>query len=312
MIFKELRYILAVKECGNLSKAAEKLYLTQPALSRYIKNLEDTLDIKLFEHSGRKLILTDAGLRYVDAAYKMLDMYEDLLNDLHASDDTIRGSLRVGTTRQRGPMLLPGIVTRFHHSFPNVKLSLFEENSFTLEKMLADGDLDIIIEKGPVSDIGSFEKIPLFTEELLCTVSGNRGFLEKYFDPDHIPGKVNPILFKDEVFVLLKQGHHTRYMSERIFADCQFFPEDYIEISNVETAVKLVDQIQGVSFFPSYFVCGENQMIRNLQTFSVDGLTIPPIFSTFNIFYREDYPLTRYAQAFIDITQDLFGNINPE
>ena len=139
MIFKELRYILAVKECGNLSKAAEKLYLTQPALSRYIKNLEDSLDIKLFEHSGRKLILTDAGLRYVDAAYKMLDMYEDLLNDLHASDDTIRGSLRVGTTRQRGPMLLPGIVTRFHHSFPNVKLSLFEENSFTLEKMLADG-----------------------------------------------------------------------------------------------------------------------------------------------------------------------------
>ncbi|MBQ6533288.1 MAG: LysR family transcriptional regulator [Solobacterium sp.] len=147
MIFKELRYILAVKECGNLSKAAEKLYLTQPALSRYIKNLEDSLDIKLFEHSGRKLILTDAGLRYVDAAYKMLDMYEDLLNDLHASDDTIRGSLRVGTTRQRGPMLLPGIVTRFHHSFPNVKLSLFEENSFTLEKMLADGDLDIIIKR---------------------------------------------------------------------------------------------------------------------------------------------------------------------
>ena len=63
MIFKELRYILAVKECGNLSKAADQLYLTQPALSRYIKNLEDSLDIKLFEHSGRKLILTDAGLR---------------------------------------------------------------------------------------------------------------------------------------------------------------------------------------------------------------------------------------------------------
>lgn len=310
MIFKELRYILAVKECGNLSKAAEKLYLTQPALSRYIKNLEDSLDIKLFEHSGRKLILTDAGLRYVDAAYKMLDMYEDLLNDLHASDDMIRGSLRIGTTRQRGPMLLPSIVSEFHRAFPNVNLSLFEENSYTLEKMLANGDLDIIIEKGPVTNIGSFEKIPLFTEELLCVVSNNPSFLGKFFDTGNVPDRVNPTIFKDELFVLLKPGHHTRYMSERIFEDCHFFPENYIEISNVETVVRIIDQIQGVTFLPSYFASGENQRIRNLQTFSIDGLTIPPIFSTFNIIYREEYPLTRYAQAFIDITQEKFGNIS--
>lgn len=309
MYFKELRYVLAIKECGSISKAAEKLYLTQPALSRYIKNLEDSLDTKLFEKSGRKLILTDSGARYVATAYKMMDIYDELIHDLHVSNNTIRGSLRIGTTRQRGPMLLPRIIAEFSKTFPNVELTVYEDNSLTLETMLAEGDIDFIIAKGPVSNIDSFERIPLFTEELILVTPGEKSFLKKYFGKGPIPTSVKPALFKDETFILLKPGHHTRNMSELIFTDAGFYPNHVMEISNAETVVRLVEQLQAVTFIPYYFASGENAKILNFHTFTIETETIPPILGTFNIFYRKYYPITRYGQAFIDITQGLFGNI---
>ena len=78
MDLREQKYVCALAECGNLTRAAEKLYISQPALSIYINNLENSLGVKLFERIGKRFVLTYAGERYVEAAQKMLDLKEHL------------------------------------------------------------------------------------------------------------------------------------------------------------------------------------------------------------------------------------------
>lgn len=127
MLLKELNYILAIEKYGTITKAAEHLYISQPALSKYIKTLEETLDTNLLENTGRSIILTDAGKHYAKAARKMMEIYETMSRNLLNSDNMIHGTLRIGTSFTRSPLLLPETLARFRQKYPNVELLLFEE-----------------------------------------------------------------------------------------------------------------------------------------------------------------------------------------
>lgn len=167
MLLKELNYILAIEKYGTITKAAEHLYISQPALSKYIKTLEETLDTNLLENTGRGIILTDAGKHYAKAARKMMEIYETMSRNLLNSDNMIHGTLRIGTSFTRSPLLLPETLARFRQKYPNVELLLFEENSYNLETQLASGLIDFVIAKGPVTNIYKFTAHPLFREEFL-------------------------------------------------------------------------------------------------------------------------------------------------
>lgn len=108
MLLKELNYILAIEKYGTITKAAEHLYISQPALSKYIKTLEETLDTNLLENTGRGIILTDAGKHYAKAARKMMEIYETMSRNLLNSDNMIHGTLRIGTSFTREPAASAG------------------------------------------------------------------------------------------------------------------------------------------------------------------------------------------------------------
>lgn len=96
MELKEARYILAIAKHKSIGKAAESLFISQPSLSRYIKDLENRLGVQLFQRINNRLILTHAGEKYVETAKKITEMYTDLEKDLSGINEELSGRLRVG------------------------------------------------------------------------------------------------------------------------------------------------------------------------------------------------------------------------
>lgn len=313
MLLKELQYILAIEKYGNITRAAEHLYISQPALSKYIKNLEETLNVKILEPSGRNILLTDAGKHYVQAARDMIAIYEDMTRDLLSSDDTIRGMLRVGTTFMRSPLLFPEVLARFQKKYPNVEVTLFEENSDHLESQLAGGLIDLVIAKGPVNSIYKFTVQPLFEEEFLLALPKTHPSVEDalpqenggraWLDLDELSG---------ERFILLNPGHHTRFMSDQLFAQHKFSPSRTLLTANIETAIRMAAKGLGATFVPEFFATSDTVRQMDLRFFSVGPKYPIRTYTAFNMMRRHDAHLTRYAKDFIQIMQDYCGELFPK
>ena len=266
MLLKELNYILAIEKYGTITKAAEHLYISQPALSKYIKTREETLDTNLLENTGRSIILTDAGKHYAKAARKMMEIYETMSRNLLNSDNMIHGTLRIGTSFTRSPLLLPETLARFRQKYPNVELLLFEENSYNLETQLASGLIDFVIAKGPVTNIYKFTALPLFREEFLLGLPKDHPVKERAVrsgDAAHPWLGLQEVL--NECFILLKPGHHTRFMADQFFAQSQFVPAKTIVTANIETALRMAVAGLGIVF-----------VLRALDAHNMIGMSIHP------------------------------------
>ena len=144
MNFQHLKYFLMVAEELNITRAAERLYISQQSLSNHIGNLERELDVKLFTRSP-KLSLTYAGGLLVDTASQILDLHSQYLTKVGDINKQYLGVLRVGISHTCGLALLPDILPRFRAEFPQVEFSLFEGNSTQLEDELSHGRTDLII-----------------------------------------------------------------------------------------------------------------------------------------------------------------------
>ena len=305
MLLKELVYILAVEKYGNISKAAEHLYISQPALSKYIRTLEETLDVKLLENVGRNVILTDAGQYYTQAARQMMDIYDNMSKNILRSDNLIHGSLRIGVTFTRSPMLLPEVLAKFHGEYPNVELHLFEENSSHLESQLASGVIDLIAAKGPISSFYKFVSYPLFTEEFLIGLPEGHPAIAKAVYTENAPYPwIDLRELSGECFLLLKPGHHTRFMADQLFEQNGFFPAQTIMTANTDTAMAMAAAGLGAGVVPGFFALKSNRPQARLRYFSVGARPLQRTYTDFHIMYRQDAHLTKYARKFIQLMQE--------
>ena len=144
MNFLHLKYFLLVAEELNITRAAERLYISQQSLSNHISNMEKELDVKLFTRSP-KLSLTYAGDLLVETATQILDLHSQYLAKVGDINRHFMGLLRLGISHTCGLALLPDILPKFQAEFPMVEFSLFEGNSTHLEDELAHGRVDLII-----------------------------------------------------------------------------------------------------------------------------------------------------------------------
>ena len=134
--FLHLKYFLMVAEELNITRAAERLYISQQSLSNHISNMERELNVKLFTRSP-KLALTYAGDLLVDTATQILDLHSQYLNKVGDINRHYMGVLRVGISYTCGLAVLPEILPQFRREFPMVEFSMFEGNSSELEDELA-------------------------------------------------------------------------------------------------------------------------------------------------------------------------------
>lgn len=164
-----LKVFHAVAVHLNFSKAAELLYISQPAVSKNIKELETELDIKLFYRVAGKVKLTEAGRIVFAYTESVLGLEKDLMFNLGTLKQKYSGSLKLGASTTIGQYILPPILAQFHERHPDIELSLLNDNTEKIESALLKNEIDLAIVEGS-SKNSLIKYIPFIKDEIVAIV----------------------------------------------------------------------------------------------------------------------------------------------
>lgn len=301
MTLQELRYIITVADCQNITRASELLFISQSALSKYIKNLEHQLNIKLFSYQDKKIVPTAAGTRYIDAARSMLDIYEQMMQDITAPDCFLKGSLHLGVSIYGGAYILPRVLPRFRELFPHVTVILHEEHSNILEKMLQYGELDLCILR-QADSLPDIEFCPLLENKILFAVGHDHPMADCAV---HIPDSQYPFIdirhFSHDRFILFSPGQRTRQIADQVLKKAGITPERTLVSVNPDTVQRLCGVNLGVGFIPELYIDPSNE--ENPLFFTIeDPLCTYPLAAA----YRKSGYISKYCKRFILLLQEQF------
>lgn len=164
-----LRVFITAAKTLNFTKCAEQLYISQPAVSKHIGELESRYKVQLFERSGSRLALTEAG-RLLEHAERIADGYRRLQYEMDLFTDRLGGELKVGASTTIAQYVLPQVLARFTARFPEVKVSLVSGNSEQVEAALARHDTDLGLVESSARHPG-FHYEPFIPDELVLIAS---------------------------------------------------------------------------------------------------------------------------------------------
>ncbi|MDO8262034.1 MAG: hydrogen peroxide-inducible genes activator [Gallionella sp.] len=172
MTLNELRYIVAVARERNFRRAAEKSFISQPALSLAIKKLEDELALKLFERGKNGISITPIGLQIIEQAQRALEEVERIREIAVQGQNQLATPLRIGIIHTVGPYLLPDLIPVLKKIAPDMPLEVEENVTANLDAALRNGRLDVIIVALPFGDAGILTR-PLYDEPFEAVVSNS-------------------------------------------------------------------------------------------------------------------------------------------
>ena len=145
MNIRHIQYVLTILREGSITAASKKLFVSQPALSQTLKQIEQDLGATIFDRTTDPISLTYAGQQYVDAALQVLDIDRNLRARIAETKKELHGRLRLGISMQRGLQILPQVIPDFSRMYPYIRIELIEHGSATLEHMTAEGQCDLAL-----------------------------------------------------------------------------------------------------------------------------------------------------------------------
>ncbi len=259
-MFSKYKYVYAVYKEESFTRAAEKLFISQPSLSAAIQKIELDVGAPLFERCKGKIKLTEIGKEYIYTAEQIMRAENDFgrkLNDIYSLET---GSITVGGSNYLSSYVLPRIITKFSALHPNIKVNLIEAHSNELEKMAKEESVDIVIDS--FDSIGEqYEGSSLVKEQILICVPSsldiNEGLEEYRVTPETVRGgarlmdEISPVpmeKFRDESFILLKSGNDMHYRAAKIFSDCSVTPKVSFAVDQLNISYALAESGIGPCF----------------------------------------------------------------
>ena len=304
MNFLHLKYFLMVAEELNITRAAERLYISQQSLSNHIANMERELNVKLFTRSP-KLSLTYAGDQLVQTATAILDLHSQFLTKVGDINRHYLGTLRVGISHTCGLALLPQILPLFREEFPLVEFSLFEGNSIQLETELSHGRVDLIICFQPII-LEGVKTVPLTEQKLMLVVP--RSLTDQLEHSEELRSRFTQgadiSAFQDQSFILIKKGNRTRNIIDNYFNRYNFRPKLILETENTVTTLAMAKAGVGITICPELFLRAFPSATSSREEVDIFPLSDPSTFSKLVVGYRADRYLSHFGERFIDLAQE--------
>lgn len=252
---RDLEYVLAVAQTRSFSQAAERCVVSQPALSKQIKNLEKTLGVQLFERNQRGVAITPAGKRFVEAATVVLDRAQNLIDTTLAHPEPLVGPLRLGVIASACGYLIPLCIGPLAQQYPQLQLWLKEGLTHQLITLLKQGELDAVIAANTVFD-ETLRQTPLFFEPFLLASPKQFKYKKWISPPDINTGQ----------FLLLEDGH---CLKDQTVSFCGLKEREPIQFqaTSLETVLQMVALGLGVTVVPQLAVPTQSPLAKHL-TFS--------------------------------------------
>lgn len=244
MDFRKLAYIVEVAKQGSVTAAAGKLYISQPALSQILAQVEKEVGIKLFDRKETPMRLTYAGELYLATAKDILTEYETLKRRLLDVREGDEGLIKLGIPVERAGYMLPEVLSEFQKAFPKVSLVLEENSGKTILNLLKNHEVDLVIlPKGEKSFGDEFETRLIYEEEIFVVSSKP---LTEAGDEFNIEAKD----LKSYPFILVKEGHAIRTRTNSIFKTAAIKPLILLETTSNLTAVQMAQSGLGLAIVP--------------------------------------------------------------
>lgn len=277
---RHLEYIIAIYEEGQISKAATKLYISQPAISRTLKNIELELGGCLFIRKNGKCIPTELGELYVEYAKKAIHEERLLYQKIKELGSSV--TISYGITPSRSKTLSPFVLKKFNEKFPHIEVNIIEGTVEYLENEFQKGNIDIIFvttdekpKKGNASVLG--------VEEIVLTIQKNKlsaSILPQVKPPHRFPW-INLQQLDAGTFITLKKTMRLGQITPRLFKDNNIDKPKKIVVDSIDTAQELAINGMGVCF------CSDLNVNYYSDKLDIFSFGVEPTYWYFVAFYRD-------------------------
>lgn len=306
MIFKNYEYFITIADEGSISKAAEKLFISQPSLSKYLKRLEENVGEELFCRESYPLKLTKAGELYLSYLKDISGKEQQLKEEFSYLKTNDIGTISIGITVWRSSIFMPLIMPVFKHKFPGIKVSIQEGTHQQMAAMIENGKVDFSIFHLP-NNYYNFTFEHLLYEKILFCVHRSNPLLARFPNLDLAKINLMPTeafkQFGNENFILLKSGQNMRDIAQNYLNKLRLEPPVFLETSNIVTAINMVKTGLGVTFVPEAALTMQDNF-QDLCYFIVDT---PPLQWEIGIAHKTGCPPKRQARLFIDCMKELLS-----
>lgn len=242
MDLKQLEYMIKIADENNITKAAEKLFITQSALNQQLLKLEKELGTQLFVRSRSNWHLTQAGEIYIENAKRIVQIKKDTYSQINDLMNIKKGKIRIGLTPERGPEMFASIYPIFYKKYPNIKIEPIELTVKQQQHEIKIGNLDIGFLTLQDEQKTTDEYIPICLEEIilavpkthpLATLGGKLG--------DKLP-EISLSHFQNDSFAIIEKGSTLREICDRLIANEEFSPHILLETRSCHNLYNMVSE----------------------------------------------------------------------
>ncbi len=266
---KQMHYFSAVCRTMNITKAAEELYISQPALSLSLKDMEKDLGVQLFARQGNRLRLTEAGEHLIQEVWPLLRHYEQV-NSLLRSEVFHQSVLRFGFSSILGSVSAPALIRQFMKDFPEIHLQTTEDHGQNLLHQLEQDQLDIILTGGIY---GEHEWKNRF--DSISTVNAGLSFFVPTGHPLATRDHVTLEEISQEPLIMLDSSFYIAKAIEDLFVSKGLTLRIILRTSQIYTAEQLIAIGTGAGFLPAS--SSENRKLHILQCEELQEFAFPQI-----------------------------------
>ena len=295
MELRQLEYFQMASRLKNITRAAERLRVSQPNITVAIKKLEAELGIQLFDRSQKQLSLTPEGAVFLNRIELALRNIQDAVLEVNDYKQLQKGTIKIGIPSMIGSYLFPKIFSSFQRKYSHLDVYLYEEGSMKIREQLERDELDfgIVI----ISDASpSLQLLPMSTNQIVACVPESHPLAEK-----------NSLCIQDMAdtdLIMLKEGSFLRHLVLQKLKAASITPNIVLESNQIETIKGLVSSGVGIAYLLDFIVEG---------TPGIKALPMSePIFVDVGLAWKKDRYISKAAQSFIDFCKNTLKKRNAE
>ena len=253
---KQIEYILKIAEENNITKAAEKLFITQSALNQQLLKLEKELGTPLFHRSRANWRLTEAGEIYIEGAKTALQIKNTTYNKIYDVVSARKGHLTIGLTPGRGLRMFTAIYPELHRNYPNLDVRPIEMRVRAQQEAIAKGEVDVGLMTLRSIDRTIDTYYPLKKEELVLMIPAAHPLAEKAAAPGEPLATMDLTALRYEPFVLMDKSSTLRSACDTLFEKAGFVPNILFETNNTGGIAAMVQSTLCCGIIPRYYTLG--------------------------------------------------------
>jgi len=285
MELRHLRYFLEVGKQKSVTRAAETLHISQPALSKMIRSLEDEIGIPLMIRSNKQNEITDAGNVVIEYAQKMTSLMDEMNSTLNDLTHLKRGKIHIGLPPIIGSLFFPKVMAKFHRDYPNIEIKITEYGGARVVKSVEEGEFELGVAVLPI-DEKELNVFPFLAEEMRLLVP----YSHRYANRESVELKE----LVDEEFIFYHEEFSLHDIMRKKFINEGFEPKILFKTSQWDFMTEMVAAQMGVTILPES-IC-ERASHKDLKQIHLN----PPVMWELAVITRKDRYLSYAGRKLIN------------